>query len=137
MFSACPMWREPVTFGGGMTIVYGSPGRDGSAWKEPAAIQAAYQRSSTDFGSYGFSFCGSFSFIRGRLPGFAADPGDLFADERFRGGRDHLPRDGLDRLAKLCGELGGKTVRHLPHHLFHLSLIHISEPTRLGMISYA
>ena len=31
MFSACPMWREPVTFGGGMTIVNGSPGRDGSA----------------------------------------------------------------------------------------------------------
>jgi hypothetical protein len=23
LFRACPMWREPVTFGGGITILYG------------------------------------------------------------------------------------------------------------------
>src|SRR5450756_2924457 len=29
------------------------------------------------------------------------------------------------------------TLLHPPYTLWHLSLIHISEPTRLGMISYA
>ena len=32
------MWSEPVTFGGGMTIAYGSPGRPGSAWKSPRPV---------------------------------------------------------------------------------------------------
>jgi hypothetical protein len=33
MVRACPMWSEPVTFGGGMTIVYGARGALSSAWK--------------------------------------------------------------------------------------------------------
>jgi hypothetical protein len=31
LFSACPMWREPVTFGGGITIEQGLFGEAGSA----------------------------------------------------------------------------------------------------------
>ncbi len=33
LFSACPRWSAPVTFGGGMTIAYGGLGLAGSAWK--------------------------------------------------------------------------------------------------------
>ncbi|GAB4234956.1 MAG: hypothetical protein OHK0028_11330 [Deltaproteobacteria bacterium] len=57
-----------MTFGGGMTIENGSPGRDGSAWNDPAAIHAAYHRSSAAFGSYGWSFSGSFSLIGDGTP---------------------------------------------------------------------
>ena len=33
LFSAWPMWREPVTFGGGMTMQYGFALEKGSARK--------------------------------------------------------------------------------------------------------
>ena len=39
--SACPMCREPVTFGGGITITNGSPGSSTSAWKTPESSQRA------------------------------------------------------------------------------------------------
>ena len=32
-FSAWPMWSEPVTFGGGITIEKGTPPAFSSAWK--------------------------------------------------------------------------------------------------------
>jgi hypothetical protein len=35
LFRACPMWREPVIFGGGITMVYGGREEAGSAWKKP------------------------------------------------------------------------------------------------------
>ncbi|OPZ61761.1 MAG: hypothetical protein BWY88_00095 [Synergistetes bacterium ADurb.Bin520] len=51
--SACPRWRDPVTFGGGMTMQKGFfPSSWGSARKRSSAIHAAYRRSSMGFGSY-------------------------------------------------------------------------------------
>ena len=48
--SACPMCSEPVTLGGGLTIVHGSaPGRSGR--NSPSLSQCAYQRNSISAGS--------------------------------------------------------------------------------------
>src|SRR5450756_2736071 len=76
------------------------------------------------------------------------DGGDLFGLKKLKavqhschvlpaGGRDGQKRKpelvALDDPEQFHGRLGGGRVRLLEH----LSLIHISEPTRLGMISYA
>ena len=47
--SAWPMWRMPVTFGGGMTTEYGSPVPDGL--NAPEFSQIGYHLASTAFGS--------------------------------------------------------------------------------------
>ena len=47
MFRAWPMWRIPVTLGGGMTIENGSPSGLTSGLKTPASSQTGYQRAST------------------------------------------------------------------------------------------
>jgi hypothetical protein len=44
------MWSDPVTLGGGMTIVYGSPGRCGWAWNTPSESHSEYHFSSVAFG---------------------------------------------------------------------------------------
>src|SRR5437667_6801459 len=49
---ACPRCSAPVTFGGGITMQYGSPGAAGSAWKHPSASHTRYASDSTDAGSY-------------------------------------------------------------------------------------
>ena len=45
--SAWPMCSEPVTFGGGTVMQYGSPGASGSASKAPEVSQASRIRCST------------------------------------------------------------------------------------------
>ena len=45
--SAWPMCSEPVTFGGGTVMQYGSPGASGSASKAPRSSQPAKMRCST------------------------------------------------------------------------------------------
>ena len=50
--SAWPMCSEPVTFGGGSVIEYGTVGLASSAWKNPFSIQNRIQRASTSEGSY-------------------------------------------------------------------------------------
>src|SRR3954463_2734635 len=52
--SACPMCREPVTFGGGMTIENGAFGICASAWKYFCSSQKRYHFCSTCWGSYDF-----------------------------------------------------------------------------------
>src|SRR5207344_187230 len=49
---AWPMWSEPVTFGGGSVIEYGTFGAASSAWKKPFSSQKLSQRGSTSDGSY-------------------------------------------------------------------------------------
>ena len=49
--SACPMCRMPVTFGGGMTMVYGLPPFSGVEWKKPFSRHQAYHLGSMAFGS--------------------------------------------------------------------------------------
>ena len=49
--SACPMWSEPVTFGGGRMMQYGGFPEVASARKTPASFHRAYQRASTSEGS--------------------------------------------------------------------------------------
>ena len=53
LLRACPMWSEPVTFGGGMTIVYGSAPLRSSrpALKASASSQRVEMRASTAEGS--------------------------------------------------------------------------------------
>ena len=46
-FSAWPMCREPVTFGGGNAMQYGSPGSSGSASNACASIQRSKMPGST------------------------------------------------------------------------------------------
>src|SRR5687768_5755090 len=53
--NAWPMCREPVTFGGGMTMENEGSRREGSALKKPLSSQSRYQRGSTAFGSYAFA----------------------------------------------------------------------------------
>src|SRR5436853_5124640 len=48
----CPMCSEPVTFGGGSVIPYGTLGLVSSAWKYPLSSQNLSQRGSTSDGSY-------------------------------------------------------------------------------------
>src|SRR5215469_2888002 len=50
--SAWPMCRDPVTFGGGITMVNGGAADRASAVKYPAAAQASYRRLSTSAGLY-------------------------------------------------------------------------------------
>src|SRR5215469_1243170 len=50
--SACPMCSDPVTFGGGITMVNGGAADPASAVKYPAAAQASYRRLSTSAGRY-------------------------------------------------------------------------------------
>ena len=74
--SACPTWSDPVTFGGGMTMLNGSPGSSGSAWKRPAASQSAYSPASTADGSYAFgSSLGSDTAAPGGASGRLDGPG--------------------------------------------------------------
>jgi hypothetical protein len=51
VLKAWPMCRLPVTFGGGITTLNGSPGALASGWKAPACSQAACQRASVPAGS--------------------------------------------------------------------------------------
>src|SRR5450756_357802 len=70
------------------------------------------------------------SLLLRRPPGREAYPGDVF----------FLHSRLLERAAKMKIELGGGSLTALPiieTQAGDLSLIHISEPTRLGMISYA
>src|SRR5215472_415096 len=46
------MCRDPVTFGGGITMVNGGAADPASAVKYPAAAQASYRRLSTSAGLY-------------------------------------------------------------------------------------
>ena len=55
MSRAWPMWRDPVTLGGGMTIVKGSPPSWNSGRKTPADSHRSYQFASTSCGSYACS----------------------------------------------------------------------------------
>ena len=48
---AWPMWSEPVTLGGGITMQNGSPPSFASGRNDPASSQTAYQRPSTGSGS--------------------------------------------------------------------------------------
>src|SRR5262245_40354712 len=50
--SACPMCSDPVTLGGGITMVNGGAADPASAVKYPAAAQASYRRVSTSPGEY-------------------------------------------------------------------------------------
>src|SRR5512140_1589999 len=50
--SAWPMCREPVTFGGGSVIEYGTVGLVSSAWKKPLSSQKLSHLGSTSLGSY-------------------------------------------------------------------------------------
>src|SRR5437773_1665652 len=50
--SACPMWSDPVTLGGGSVIEYGTVGLASSASKKPFSIQNLSHRGSTSDGSY-------------------------------------------------------------------------------------
>src|SRR6185295_7760065 len=52
--SAWPMCSDPVTFGGGSVIAYGTVGLVSSAWKKPFSSQNLSQRGSTSEGSYCF-----------------------------------------------------------------------------------
>src|SRR5450756_158755 len=70
------------------------------------------------------------SLLLRRPPGREAYPGDVF----------YLHSRLLERAAKMKIDLGGGSLTALPiieTQAGDLSLIHISEPTRLGMISYA
>src|SRR3990170_8900594 len=49
---ACPMWSDPVTLGGGMTMQKGGPPAFSSGRKIPAFSQREYQCASTCCGSY-------------------------------------------------------------------------------------
>src|SRR5574344_263720 len=51
LFNMCPMWSTPVTFGGGITIVYGSraSGRD---LNRPLSVQYEYHFPSISEGLY-------------------------------------------------------------------------------------
>jgi hypothetical protein len=51
LLSAWPMCSEPVTFGGGITMQYGVPGRVASVWKKPRFSHSGYQRASAAAGS--------------------------------------------------------------------------------------
>ena len=51
LLSAWPMWSEPVTFGGGMTMQYGFALENGSARKYPRSSHTPYQVSSAWRGS--------------------------------------------------------------------------------------
>ena len=46
------MWSDPVTFGGGSVIEYGTVGLASSAWKKLFSIQNLSHRGSTSEGSY-------------------------------------------------------------------------------------
>ena len=48
------MCKEPVTFGGGSVIEYGTFAAASSAWKKPFSSQYLSQRDSTSEGSYCF-----------------------------------------------------------------------------------
>src|ERR1700730_13924548 len=76
VLSAWPMWREPVMFGGGMTIVNGAaPARSGRpARNAPASCHAEEIRPSTACGSKVFSIIGSFR-CRARALGGPAGAG--------------------------------------------------------------
>src|SRR5262252_8547142 len=52
---ACPIWRRPVTFGGGMTMTNRGADGDPAGWKRPSFSQRAYQPSSKWAGSKVFS----------------------------------------------------------------------------------
>src|SRR5215831_2715356 len=57
--SAWPMCRDPVTFGGGITMEYAGAGAAASAANRPRATQSSYRRASTSPGAY----CGG-SWVR-------------------------------------------------------------------------
>ena len=61
LLSTCPIWRIPVTLGGGMTMVYGSLS-SGSEWKHLCSSHQAYHLSSTSAGLY-FAESSFFSLI--------------------------------------------------------------------------
>src|SRR5690606_36879584 len=56
---ACPMCKDPVTLGGGMTTENTLPSWSGSTWKRPCSSQYRYHRRSTSWGLYtfGISVC--------------------------------------------------------------------------------
>src|SRR5712664_476213 len=53
--SMCPMWSEPVTFGGGMTIENTGPGAVASALNRASFTQKSAHRGSICCGSYAFA----------------------------------------------------------------------------------
>src|ERR1700743_105828 len=95
VISACPMWSEPVTFGGGIGQTYCVRVCFGSwlASKTPSFSQKAYQRSSTSFGSYGRSRSSLMATDLVARPGlsFFGQARDLFFDDRFGELRDDFP----------------------------------------------
>ena len=61
LLSTWPIWRMPVTLGGGMTIVYGSLS-SGSEWKHLCSCHHSYHLFSTSEGEY-FAESSFFSLI--------------------------------------------------------------------------
>src|SRR5687768_3733198 len=110
MSSAWPIWSEPVTLGGGMTMVQGSASAR-SGRNRPSFSQCAYQRASISAGSkvLGSSvMVGAISgFAAGRHPGgrsaLAGDPGDLAGDDLLddagKVGIEPLLEDRLEHVA--------------------------------------
>src|SRR5690242_10991874 len=96
---ACPMCSDPVTFGGGIAIVYGSRSARAPtpARKYPPSSQNRYHRGSTSRESYAFGI--SLVMRAGGLPRralFAGEALDLFADDRLGEIGNDLPDDTLD-----------------------------------------
>lgn len=65
LFKTWPMWRMPVTFGGGMTMEYPSLEEFSSAWKQPLVVHFSYHCFSTACGSYAL---GSSDIVRDGMP---------------------------------------------------------------------
>src|SRR5688572_11942689 len=91
--NAWPMCREPVTFGGGMTIANGGFSESGFAVKYPRDSQTGYQRASTSLGSYAL---GSTGWLRLLQLGLQAV--DLPLDEGLGEVGDDFPCDLADDL---------------------------------------
>src|SRR5580693_7454868 len=97
VLSAWPICREPVTFGGGMTIVKGAaPARSGRpARKAPAPCHAEAIRPSTALGSKVFSIIGSLFRCRSHALGGPAGAGRVKWSDGKQAGKKQA-RGGLD-----------------------------------------
>src|SRR5688572_33481301 len=76
LFNAWPRCSAAVTFGGGMTIAYGSPGSVGSAWKSFSSVQTRLACGSTVLGSYALGSSVLMGNLRVDTSGFSNEDGD-------------------------------------------------------------